>query len=46
MEELVNDTHSTYCSIEVVDEYIIYPVMDKSGRNGTNKAMLEYSYYL
>ena len=46
MDELVNSNQSTYRSIGVVDEEIIYMVMDNAGGHGTDEAVLEYSKYL
>ena len=46
MDKLGNSTRITYRSIRVVDEKIIYLLMDNAGGNGTNEAVLEYSEYL
>ena len=46
MDELGNSTRSTYRSIGIIDEEIIYLVMDNMGGHGTNSAVLEYSEYL
>ena len=40
MDELGNSTRSTYCSIGVANEEIIYLVMDNAGGHGTNEAVL------
>ena len=46
MDKLGNSTRSTYRSIGVVDEEIIYLVVDNAGGHGANEAVLEYSEYL
>ena len=40
MDKLGNSYRSTYRSIGVVDEEIIYLVMDNVGGHGTNEAVL------
>ena len=46
MYNLGNSTRSTYRSIGVVDEEIIYVVMYNVVGHGTNKSVLEYSEYM
>ena len=46
MDELVNSTQSTYRIIGLVDEEIIYLVVDNAGGYGENRAVLHYSGYL
>ena len=46
MDKLGNANWSTYRSIRVVDEEIIYLAMDNAGGNGKNGYLLEYSEYL
>ena len=46
MDKLENSTQSTYHSIAVVDEEIIYLLMDNSVENGKNEAVLDYIEYL
>ena len=46
MDELGNSARSTYRSIGVVYEEIIYLVIDNAGGDATNESMLEYSEYL
>ena len=46
MGKIGNSTQSTYRSIGVVSEDIIFIVMDNAGGHGTNKSMLYYSEYL
>ena len=41
MDELGNSTRRTYRSIGVVDEEIIYLVMDNAGGHGKIEAILE-----
>ena len=45
-DEIGNYALITYCSIRVVNEEIIYPVMYNMGVNGKNEALLDYSDYL
>ena len=46
MDKLGNSTRSTYCSIGVANEEIIYLVIDNAAGYGTNEAVLDYSEYL
>ena len=46
MDKLGNSTQSAYHSIGVVDEVIIYLVMDNAVGHGVNESMLEYIEYL
>ena len=41
MDELGNYTRSTYCSIGVAGEDIIYLVMNNEGGHGKNESVLE-----
>ena len=46
MDELGNNTRSTYRIIGLVDEENLYLLMDNVGRNGENKSVFDYSDYL
>ena len=46
INELGNSTQIIYGSIRVVNEEIIYLVMDNARDNKTNESMLEYSEYM
>ena len=46
MDDIGNSTQSTYYSIEVVYEKIIYMMMDNMWGNRKNESRLEYSEYL
>ena len=46
MDKLGNSNRSTYRSIGVTYEEIIYLVMDNAGGDGINEAVIEYSEYM